>query len=132
MGGIAALAERKEVKNYFHSAQIYKISKHVHFIGALSHIELSRLLPCADGFVAASLFPEAFGMVSIEALACGVLPIVSNQTGFKEVVDLVSRTVRIIEGSPRVDINENMVFNIAANITNNMENVEFRSQRLEF
>jgi glycosyltransferase involved in cell wall biosynthesis len=122
-----ALAERKEVKNYFRSAQMYEISRHVHFIGALSHIELSRLLPCADGFVAASLFPEAFGMVSIEALACGVLPIVSNQTGFKEIVDLVSRTVSIIEGSPRVDINEDMVFNIAANIAHNIENGVFRN-----
>jgi glycosyltransferase involved in cell wall biosynthesis len=126
-----ALARRKEVKSYFDSAEQYDISAHVHFLGALSHTELGRLLPCADGFVAASVCPEAFGMVSIEALACGVLPIISNQTGFKEIVDLVSASVYEVNNSPRVNIDEDMIFNIAENIIQNIEGGNLRNPALK-
>ena len=122
-----ALAERRELKSYFDTARDHDIAGHVHFLGALSHQELSYLLPCADGFVAASICPEAFGMVSIEALACGVLPIVSNQTGLKEIVDLVSGIVDTVNKTPRVDINEEMIFNIADNITHNIETADLRN-----
>jgi glycosyltransferase involved in cell wall biosynthesis len=92
---------------------------------------LGRLLPCADGFVAASVCPEAFGMVSIEALASGVLPIISNQTGFKEIVDLVSGKVYEMNDSPRVNIDENMIFNIAENIIRNIERGNLRNPELK-
>jgi glycosyltransferase involved in cell wall biosynthesis len=126
-----ALAKRKKVKDYFEVASDRKLSQHVHFMGALGHNDMSNLLPCADGFVAASIFPEAFGMVSIEALACGVLPIVSNQTGFKEIVDLISETVDAGQGNPRVEINEDMLFNIAANIIQNIVMIDLQGPRLK-
>jgi glycosyltransferase involved in cell wall biosynthesis len=126
-----ALARRKEVKSYFDSAENSGIAEHVHFLGALSHAELGRLLPCADGFVAPSVCPEAFGMVSIEALACGVLPILSNQTGFKEIVDLVSGAVYEVNDSPRVNIDENMIFNIAENIILNIGQGNLRNPELK-
>ena len=126
-----ALARRNQVKSYFDSAKRNDISRHVHFLGALSHSELGRLLPCADGFVAASVCPEAFGMVSIEALACGVLPIISNQTGFKEIVDLVSGSVYEVNNSPRVNIDEDMIFNIAENIIQNIEGGNLRNPALK-
>jgi glycosyltransferase involved in cell wall biosynthesis len=126
-----ALARRKEVKSYFDSAERNDIAGHVHFLGALSHAELGRLLPCADGFVAASVCPEAFGMVSIEALASGVLPIVSNQTGFKEIVDLVSGKVYEVNDSPRVNVDEDMIFNIAENIVRNIRKGNLRNPELK-
>jgi glycosyltransferase involved in cell wall biosynthesis len=128
---LGALARRKEVKSYFDSAERNDISRHVHFLGALSHAELGRLLPCADGFVAASVCPEAFGMVSIEALACGVLPIISNQTGFKEIVDLVSGNIYEVNNSPRVNIDEDMIFNIAENIIQNIKGGNLRNSTLK-
>jgi glycosyltransferase involved in cell wall biosynthesis len=126
-----ALARRKQVKSYFDSAERNDIAGHVHFLGALSHAELGRLLPCADGFVATSVCPEAFGMVSIEALASGVLPIISNQTGFKEIVDLVSGKVYEVNDSPRVNIDEDMIFNIAENIVRNIERGNLRNPELK-
>jgi len=126
-----ALATRKEVKSYFDSAIRNDITGHVHFLGALSHAELGRLLPCADGFVAASVCPEAFGMVSIEALASGVLPIISNQTGFKEIVDLVSGNVYEVNDFPRVNMDEHMIFNIAENITRNILRGNLRNPELK-
>jgi glycosyltransferase involved in cell wall biosynthesis len=126
-----ALSRRKEIKSYFDSAERNDIAGHVHFLGALSHAELGRLLPCADGFVAASVCPEAFGMVSIEALASGVLPIISNQTGFKEIVDLVSGNIYEVNDSPRVNIDEDMIFNIAENIIRNIRRGNLRNPELK-
>lgn len=128
---LEALSRRKEVKSYFESAERNDIAAHVHFLGALGHAELGRLLPCADGFVAASVCPEAFGMVSIEALASGVLPIISNQTGFKEIVDLVSGKVYELNDSPRVNVDEDMIFNIAANIIQNIRRGNLRNPELK-
>jgi glycosyltransferase involved in cell wall biosynthesis len=81
--------------------------------------------------VAASVCPEAFGMVSIEALACGVLPIISNQTGFKEIVDLVSGSVYEVNQSPKVNIDEDMIFNIAENIVQNIRRGNLRNPELK-
>lgn len=128
---LEALSKRKKVQEYFDLAASRDFSDHVHFLGALNHKELSSLLPCADGFVAASVFPEAFGMVSIEALACGVMPIISNQTGFKEIVDLVSETVDTGEEMPRIDINMDMIFTIATNIIENVVMADLRGTKFK-
>jgi glycosyltransferase involved in cell wall biosynthesis len=60
------------------------------FTGIIDHANLKYILPCSDVLVAPSVFPEAFGMVAIEALACGVLPIVTYQSAFKEIADVVN------------------------------------------
>ena len=70
-------------------------------------------------------------MVSIEALASGVLPIISNQTGFKEIVDLVSGNVYEVNDSPRVNIDEDMIFNIAENIIRNIKLGNLRNPELK-
>ncbi len=59
------------------------------FTGIIDHANLKYFLPCSDVLVAPSVFPEAFGMVAVEALACGVLPIVTYQSAFKEIADVV-------------------------------------------
>lgn len=125
------LSKRKKIQEYFDLSADRKISEHVHFLGALSHTELSSLLPCVDGFVAASVFPEAFGMVSIEALACGVMPTVSNQTGFKEIVDLISDTVDTGQEMPRIDVNMDMIFTIGTNIIQNIIMSDLQGNRFK-
>ena len=59
----------------------------VHFTGIMNHEQLRWLLPCADVLVAPSVFPEAFGMVAVEALSCGVYPVLTYQSAFREIVD---------------------------------------------
>ena len=44
------------------------------FAGRLEHDEVAELIPLAEALVMPSTFPEAFGMVAVEAAACGVLP----------------------------------------------------------
>jgi glycosyltransferase involved in cell wall biosynthesis len=63
------------------------------FTGKLDHDLLVDLLPVAEVLVVPSLFPEAFGMVAIEAVASGVWPIVTNQSGLAEVASTLSRAI---------------------------------------
>ncbi len=56
----------------------------VHLAGRLEHSEVAELLPAADALVMPSTFPEAFGMVAIEAAACGVLPVCAAHSGMLE------------------------------------------------
>jgi glycosyltransferase involved in cell wall biosynthesis len=55
------------------------------FAGRLEHGELAELLPACEAEVVPSTFPEAFGMVAVEAAACGVLPISAEHSGLAEV-----------------------------------------------
>lgn len=57
----------------------------VEFLGRLEHHEVARLLPTADALVMPSTFPEAFGMVAVEAAACGALPVSAAHSGMLEV-----------------------------------------------
>jgi len=55
------------------------------FTGALEHRHLVHLLPLCDLAVVPSIFPEAFGMVAVEAAAAGVPPLVADHSGLVEV-----------------------------------------------
>ncbi|HEX2049775.1 MAG TPA: glycosyltransferase [Actinomycetota bacterium] len=56
----------------------------VEWTGRLEHGPLSRRLPYFDALVVPSVLAEAFGMVAIEAAACGVLPVVPAHSGIGE------------------------------------------------
>jgi glycosyltransferase involved in cell wall biosynthesis len=57
----------------------------VEFIGRLEHSEVASFLPRAEAMVMPSTFPEAFGMVAVEAAACGTLPVSAGHSGMLEV-----------------------------------------------
>ena len=57
----------------------------VELIGRLEHDEVAELLPHAEALVMPSTFPEAFGMVAVEAGACGGLPVSADHSGMREV-----------------------------------------------
>jgi glycosyltransferase involved in cell wall biosynthesis len=57
----------------------------VHFTGRLEHEDLPDLLPSCLAQVVPSTFPEAFGMVAVEAAACGALPLSCAHSGLAEV-----------------------------------------------
>jgi glycosyltransferase involved in cell wall biosynthesis len=61
------------------------IAGSVEFIGRLEHEEVAELLPGAEALVMPSTFPEAFGMVAVEAAACGALPVSADHSGMREV-----------------------------------------------
>jgi glycosyltransferase involved in cell wall biosynthesis len=57
----------------------------VEFVGRLEHDQVAELLPGAEALVMPSTFPEAFGMVAVEAAACGALPVSAGHSGMLEV-----------------------------------------------
>jgi glycosyltransferase involved in cell wall biosynthesis len=57
----------------------------VRFVGRLEHREVASFFPRAEAMVMPSTFPEAFGMVAVEAAACGTLPISAGHSGMLEV-----------------------------------------------
>jgi glycosyltransferase involved in cell wall biosynthesis len=57
----------------------------VDFIGRLEHDQVAKLLPRAQALVMPSTFPEAFGMVAVEAAAAGALPVSAGHSGMLEV-----------------------------------------------
>jgi glycosyltransferase involved in cell wall biosynthesis len=61
--------------------------------GRLEHAELAPLLGAAEAQVVPSTFPEAFGMVAVEAAACGALPVVADHSGLGEVRALLAAAV---------------------------------------
>jgi glycosyltransferase involved in cell wall biosynthesis len=67
--------------------------------GRLEHAELADLLPACDAQVVPSTFPESFGMVAVEAAACGVLPVSADHSGLAE----VTRTLAGAVGAPVAD-----------------------------
>jgi len=70
-----------------------ELEERVLFTGRLEHEELAELLPACEALVVPSTFPEAFGMVAVEAAACGVLPISAAHSGLKEVSDILAQAV---------------------------------------
>ena len=62
----------------------------VHFLGHLSSSQVGRLFAAADVSFAPSVFPEAVGLVTIEALSAGALPLASYHSGLASVVDVVA------------------------------------------
>lgn len=53
--------------------------------GRLEHSEVAELMPAVKAVVMPSTFPEAFGMVAVEAAACGALPVSADHSGMREV-----------------------------------------------
>jgi len=62
-----------------------RMQERVIFTGRLEHEELADLLPACEAMVVPSTFPESFGMVALEAAACGALPISAAHSGLAEV-----------------------------------------------
>jgi glycosyltransferase involved in cell wall biosynthesis len=57
----------------------------IHFTGRIEHDDLPGLLAACKAQVMPSTFPEAFGMVAVEAAACGALPLAARHSGMAEV-----------------------------------------------
>ena len=59
----------------------------VHFLGRVPHAELPEVLRASDLFVLTTEPPESFGIVLIEAMACGLPVIATDYPGVRAVVD---------------------------------------------
>ena len=64
-------------------------SSRITITGYLDHKVLSELLPLASLVIVSSKMAEAFGMIAVESMAAGVLPLCSYHSGLREVIDEV-------------------------------------------
>lgn len=64
-------------------AQELGVRDRTRFLGSQASVE--NLLPAADVFLLPSEY-ESFGLAALEAMACGVVPVVTNAGGLSEVV----------------------------------------------
>jgi N-acetyl-alpha-D-glucosaminyl L-malate synthase BshA len=66
-----------------HLARELKVDRHVLFLGKQSHVE--KLIPLAHAVLMPSEL-ESFGLVALEAMACGVVPVATRVGGVPEVI----------------------------------------------
>lgn len=71
---------------YCQETSVLGISERVHFHGAVANEELPLFYQACDILVMPSLVAESFGLVLIEALACGIPVIASDGPGVRSVV----------------------------------------------
>lgn len=111
------LVQEKQALSQIISNLSFDIRDNIVFTGIAEHKELVKLLPAMDALIAPSVFPEAFGMVAIEAMACGVYPVLTYQSAFKEISDEV---IEAVQDYPfkinKVFLDENASDNIANNL----------------
>lgn len=63
------------------------VGARVHFLDKVPHPELPRVLRASDLFVLTTEPPESFGIVLIEAMACGLPVVATDYPGVRAVVD---------------------------------------------
>ena len=86
------------------------IRKQIEFTGKLSDTELVRAFQNADLFILPSINSnEAFGLVLIEALACGVPVIASNLPGVRRVFSDHEQGL-LIEPGDKIDLKNKLEF----------------------
>ncbi len=81
--------EELDFSRWFRPLSSKEVSR-ITLTGMLDHDCLQDLLPIASLVLVPSKRPEAFGMVAVEAMAAGILPVCSYHSGLKEVVDVVA------------------------------------------
>lgn len=88
---VRAFLERGAGARYVAAARA--MGERVILTGRVEHDELAEVLPLCEALVVPSTFPEAFGMVAVEAAACGSLPISAAHSGLAEVSRALARSL---------------------------------------
>ncbi|MBW3012402.1 glycosyltransferase family 4 protein, partial [Candidatus Woesearchaeota archaeon] len=95
------------------------------FVGYATHDLLKHILPLCHISVVPSKVPEAFGMVSIEAMSCGLFPICSNFSGLKDVIDAAEPYVpKNMHNSMKIEMSGNIIDQIHMNILDAAQHIE--------
>lgn len=81
--------------------------------GLLEHPQLKEILPLCSISVMVSKALEAFGMVSVEAMSAGVLPLCHDHTGISDVINTVQEIEPELASIMRVGIRPGGVHGVA-------------------
>jgi glycosyltransferase involved in cell wall biosynthesis len=80
--------EGNTYKQWFRKLTPHELAR-ITITGISDHTEISNLLPLASVSIVPGKWAEPFGMVAVEAMAAGVLPLMNNHAGLRDVVDEV-------------------------------------------
>jgi glycosyltransferase involved in cell wall biosynthesis len=72
--------------------------------GYQEHDQLKEILPLASVCIVGSKATEAFGMVSLEAMAAGVFPLCNDHSGLSEVLEAVREVEPDLESKMRLKV----------------------------
>lgn len=75
-----------EYKNLKDLVKSLSLNEYVRFTGKLTGTELVESLNQHDFILVPSIWEEPFGLVALEGMACGCIPIVSNSGGLNEAI----------------------------------------------
>jgi len=82
----AVIGEGPEEQNLRAQAERAGISQRVRFLGRIRHADLPPILSQCDLFVQPSIGEEAFGISVVEAMACGLPVLASDNGGLPEII----------------------------------------------
>jgi glycosyltransferase involved in cell wall biosynthesis len=85
---------------YRDQARAAGVGDRVHFLGPIPHAELPGVLRGTDLFLLTTEPPESFGIVLIEAMACGLPTIATEYPGVRAVIDDGETGVLVKPGDP--------------------------------
>ena len=105
---IDELIKNNHIEEYLKLASAINMEQII-FTGNLSHDLLPTVLADSDVLVVPSIFPEAFGMIAIEGMFLGNVPVTFDHSGLSEVIPLEKN---------KVPFNERAVCNLAKSILN--------------
>ncbi len=83
---LTIIGEGPEKDNLKQLVNDAKLDKSVNFTGILQDVELVEMLNKHKFILVPSIWEEPFGLVALEGMACGCIPIVSNGGGLPEAV----------------------------------------------
>ena len=105
-----------DLEDYRRKAWEADLRRAIVFTGYLTRKELARLLPCAELSVIPSLVREAFPLVFVESLACGVLPVAPRFGGLAPALDELTRELGSLGEMAGVGYGEGMIPDLAKRI----------------
>jgi len=82
----AVIGEGPEEQNLRAQAERAGVAQRVRFLGRVPHADLPRILSQCDLYVQPSIGEEAFGISVVEAMACGLPVLASDNGGLPEIV----------------------------------------------
>jgi len=118
-----------DLEDYRRKAREADLRQAVVFTGYLTRGELARLLPCAELSVIPSLVREAFPLVFVESLACGVLPVAPRFGGLTPALEELAGKLGPLGEEAGVRYGEEMIHDLAERIPDLLSRLEEKSVR---
>lgn len=111
---ITSLIESDEIYSYMDMASKMDLNK-ITFTGNLSHDILPTFMSYSDLLVVPSIFPESFGMIALEGMYMGNIPVTFDHSGLSEVVPLESNKVPFDERAVK-NLRDKIIENCRENV----------------